>query len=72
MSIKPLMEYLESKESLRQGKAPEAGRLLESAVRSPAKNPVLRRSLETLLNHRSLAGQALLNLIRVEANRRVR
>lgn len=72
MSTRALTEYLEAREALRRGNQSLAATVLEFAVRSPHNNRVLRENLTTLLDHRTLAGSALLELIRVEVGRRER
>jgi hypothetical protein len=70
VSTRALKEYLDAREALRQGKTDLAAGLLEVAIRSPRNNQVLRGSLEKVLNHKTLAGGAVLELIRVEVQRR--
>ena len=70
MSTQALKSYLEAREALRQGKTNLAALHLETAIRSPRNNQVLRASLEKVLDHKTLAGSAVLELIRVEVQRR--
>ncbi len=72
MSVRALQQYLEARDALAQGKTPAATQHLERAVGSPQGNPVIARELPQLLDHRTLAGSALLELLRVEVNRRER
>lgn len=72
MFTQALKDYIEAREALRGGNSQVAATLLESAVGSPFHNRVLRGNLEKVLDHRTLAGSALLELIRVEVSRRER
>lgn len=70
MSTRALKEYLDAREALRQGQAETAAQHLEQAVRSSKDNRVIRGNLGRLLDHKSLAGGAVLELLRVEVQRR--
>jgi hypothetical protein len=70
VSTQTLKSYLEARHALRQGKRDLAAAYLETAIRSPRNNQVLRGSLEKVLDHKTLAGSAVLELIRVEVQRR--
>lgn len=64
MSLRPLIDYLEAKEAFARGRRAEAVAALERALGSPANNPVIARSLEELLDHRSLPGEVAMGILR--------
>lgn len=70
MSLTRLKDYLDAREALAGGQTETAARALERAIRSKPNNPVIRGALAKILDHKTLAGTALLDLLRVEVNRR--
>ena len=69
-SAKPLKRYLEARDALAKGDRTEAIAALKDAFGSQPDNPYIDRNVEQLVDHESAAGEVLLDLVRVEMNRR--
>lgn len=69
-SAKPLKRYLEARDALAEGDRTEAIAALKEAFGSQPDNPFIERNVELLVDHETPAGEVLLDLVRVEMNRR--
>lgn len=69
MGIESLKRYLDAREALAEGDRETAGHAIEEALGSAPNNPVLRDNVGALLDHKGLAGEAVLEVIRVEMQR---
>jgi len=67
-SIEPLKHYLNALEILASGDQDGAARELEAAL-GAGETEEIRANIATLLNRRELAGEVMLDLIRVEASK---
>lgn len=70
MTIEALEHYLDAREALAAGNADKAAEQLGKALGSPPGNHILRLNVEKFLNHHTLAGEAALEVLRVEIQRR--
>ena len=70
MSIEAFEHYLEAREALAAGDRVRAGEELEKALGSQPNNATLRGHVERFLDHRTFAGVAALEILRVEVQRR--
>ncbi len=70
MSIEAFRHYIDARDALAAGDHARAGADLEKALRSPPDNRFLRQHVEQFLDHNSLAGEAALEILRVEVQRR--
>lgn len=70
MSVEALHDYLDARQALANRDSESAAVLLERAIASPPNNPVIRRSLDLCLDHDHPAGEAILEILRVEIGRR--
>ena len=70
MAIKPLTDYLEAREAWQRGDSEAAFTALEQALGSPPQNHFIRRNASKLLDYHNLAGESMLELVRVEMARR--
>jgi hypothetical protein len=69
-STKPLKRYLQARDALARGDRDEAVEAVKDAFGSQPDNPYIERHVELLVDHESGAGEVLLDLVRVEMNRR--
>lgn len=69
MATGALVDYLNARQALANHDSETAALLLESAIASPEGNRVIRKNLPALLDHDNLAGEAILELLRVEIGR---
>jgi hypothetical protein len=67
-SVEPLKRYLAARDALARGDRDEAAAAAEEALGSQEGNAFIRRNLERLLDHETLAGESALDLVRVEMN----
>lgn len=67
-SVEPLKQYLAARDALARSDRDEAATAAEEAFGSQEGNDFIQRNLERLLDHESLAGEAALDLVRVEMN----
>lgn len=70
MSTRALVRYLDARQALESGDREAAAGELEKAMGSPPDNRQIRQNLELLLDHKTLAGDAILDLLRVEIGRK--
>lgn len=69
-STEPLKRYLEARDAVARGDLEEAAAAAEEAFGSQPNNRYIRENVEKLLDHESAAGEVLLDLVRVEMQRR--
>ena len=67
-SVEPLKRYLAARDALARGDRDEAATRAEEAFGSQKGNDFIQRNVERLLDPESLAGEAALDLVRVEMN----
>ena len=70
MTTRPLKRYLEARDALARGDPEAAAGAVEEAFGAQQGNTFIRQNLDQLLDHESLAGEAVLDLVRVEMQRR--
>ena len=69
VSIVPLKDYLRAQDCLRRQDRTGAVKALNDCLGSPD-NSIVEQHLDMLLNHETIAGQGVLEILRVELNKR--
>ena len=69
-STKPLKRYLEARDALARGDRGEAVAAVEEAFGSQPDNAYIARNVDQLVDDETPVGELVLELVRVEMNRR--